>query len=167
MTRQSDQSRIFNRASFGNVVGFSIVWWCFLGFWILALTRAWTQLLKAPAVLVVWLAIAALLVGYLIYIFCSGGTTVTVRDDGLVVELWLSQLFRLNRSTTLHWTDICGAEYRHLGRGSRYGTVQLIIRTASRRFVLWSVCWSSVELRRLRDLLADQLGPDRVTGPAV
>ena len=104
---------------------------------------------------------SALPVGYLIYIFCYGGKSVTVLNDGLVIELWLSRLLHLNRVQRIRWEEIQEAEYRAIP-GARGSTVKLSLSGVRGRVVFWSVCFDDRELRRLREILREKLGNERV-----
>ena len=100
-------------------------------------------------------------VGYLIYIFFYGGKSVTVLNDGLVTELWLSRLLHLNRVQRIRWEEIQEAEYRAIP-GARGSTVKLSLNGVRGRVVFWSVCFDDRELRRLREILREKLGNERV-----
>ena len=153
---------VFNEASFRNVVGYTILWWTMFGFFAGALIWRRSMVAQAPLWwLLVGGTIVALPVGYLIYIFFYGGKSVTVLSDGLVIELWLSRLLRLNRAYRIRWEEIRAAEYRVIP-GTKGSTVKLSLYTVRRRVVFWSVCFDSRELRRLREILREKLGNDKV-----
>ncbi len=155
-------AQTLNEASFKNVVGYTIIWWLLFGFFVGGLVWRRSLLAQAP---VWWLLIAGAIVAlpswYLAYIFLYGGKSVTVKDDGLVIELWLSRLFHLNRARRVRWEEIRGAEYRTIA-GARGSTTKLSVDTLTGRVVFWSVCFDARELRRLRDILRERLGNDKV-----
>ena len=153
---------VFNEASCRNVVGHTILWWLMFGFFAGALIWRRSMVAQAP---LWWLliggTIVALPVGYLIYIFFYGGKSVTVLNDGLAVELWLSRLLHLNRVQRIRWEEIQEAEYRAIP-GARGSTVKLSLKGVRGRVVFWSVCFDDRDLRRLREILREKLGGERV-----
>jgi len=157
----TDQQTIFNEASFKNVVGYTVLWWLLFGFFAAGLLAGAVR--GAPAW---WLLLAGAIMmlpgGYLVYIFFYGGKSVAVLNDGLQIELWISGLLRLNRVQRIRWKEIQGAEYRVIP-GTRGSTVKLSLSGVKWRVVFWSVCFDGRELRRLREILREKLGKDKVT----
>ena len=156
------QPVVLNEASFRNVLGYTIIWWLLFGFFVGALIWRRPMVAQAP---VWWLLVAGAIVmlpsGLLIYIFFYGGKSVTVLNDGLVIELWISRLLRLNRAQRVRWEEIRRVIYQAIP-GARGSTVKLSLDTARSRDVFWSICFDDRELRRLREILREKLGNDKV-----
>jgi hypothetical protein len=112
-----DPPIVFNEASFRNVVGYTILWWLLFGFFAAGLVAGAVR--GAP---VWWLLLAGAIMilpgGYLVYIFCYGGKSVAILNDG--IELWISRLLPLNRAERIRWEEIQGAEYRVIPGPKRF-----------------------------------------------
>ena len=162
MNEAEKQEIVFNEASVGHVLGYTIVWWLLLVF-------CAVPILKPPSILtvlplwgsVLYVIMTMLPLGYLIYIFFYVGKSVTVLNDEIIIELWLSEILHLNLKKRIRWNEIQRAEYKTVGayRGS---TDLLHLYTSGGRFTFWSMCFDVVELRQFRAILTKRLGGDRI-----
>jgi hypothetical protein len=120
-----------------------------------------SDLTNAP--LFVWAMYAMMLLSVLAllaYTLFSGGRSVAVLEDGLRIELWVSNLLHLNRSERVRWCDIqrVGYTVTHIP-GSTIETLRL--RTLRRRFVFRTICFDVLELRRLKAILIEKIGNEK------
>jgi hypothetical protein len=115
---------------------------------------AWSRLTVMAVTIGPWTAV-------LVYIFV-GGKTVTVVEDGLVIERWASRCWTLGFEHRLRWGDIERAEY--VNRSTRRGVwTWLIVRTtAGGRSLFLDLSFDTRELHQLMALLRERLGNDKV-----
>ena len=120
-----------------------------------------SEVMSAP--LFVWVLYATMVLSVLAlltYILFSGGRSVVVLEDGLLIELWLSSLFRLNRVERVRWYEIQRAGYAvtHI---PGHTMEALNLRTLRRRFVFRTISFDVLELRRLKAILVEKIGNEK------
>ncbi len=150
---------VLNKPTAKNVIGFTVIW---LGLLVLIFLAG---IILGPYEWSLWRIVASVLVcsfpmGILTYILFSGGKSVTVMDDRMLVELWISELFHLKKVTSIRWNEI--QHVRHIINSSPKGRIDRIVLTTPNGQIGFSdVCFD--HLGSLRNVLVEKLGKDRIT----
>jgi hypothetical protein len=152
---------MLNPPSVSNVLGATLPCLLFLGGLVAMGLRNPAETLQAP--LFVWLIYALMVLpaaALLAHILFSAGQSVTLLEDGLRIEPWISSLFRPEQVVRVRWYEIRQAGYTatHL---PGYTLETLSLTTLRGRFVFRTVCFDPVELRYLKAVLIERIGEEK------
>ena len=161
------QGTVFNQASLSKVL--SIVFLYLLALAVFVLVLFW-RLSYAKYRLLPFLSFIVACSGFawsLIYILFSGGKSVTVFEDGIVVELWLSKIFHLNLEQKVEWHEIQLVEWEKVPRGFFLQDEKLHLHTPEGTLTFWTFCFNKGDLKSFRNILAERIGKDRIKAPPI
>ena len=150
---------VLNRPTAKNVVGFTVWWLVLLGLILLGM------IVLGPYKWDSWRIIGFVLMcsfplGMLSYIILSGGKSVTIKEEEMLVELWISRLLNLNKVKAIRWNDIQSVE--HIISSSPKGRVdRIVLSTPQGKIGFSDECFD--HLGSLRNVLVEKLGKDRIT----
>jgi len=114
----------------------------------------------------VWSALLGLI---LLHLGAAGlvvlqSVSVTVLQDGLLIEPWVSRPLSPRRRTRVWWNEVKRVEHR-THRGLRAAEQRLDLHTVRGQFVLSTRWFDAADLGRLKSLLVEAVGAERVSGP--
>jgi hypothetical protein len=90
--------------------------------------------------------------------------SVTVLEDGLLIEPWVWRPLSGRPRTRVWWNEVKRVEHR-THRGLRAAEQRLDLHTIRGQFVLSTRWFDAADLGQLKALLAEVVGAERVSGP--
>jgi hypothetical protein len=113
----------------------------------------------------VWSALVGLIVLHLgaVCLVLLKSVSVTVLQDGLQIEPWVGRPLSPRHRTRVWWNEVKRVEHR-THHGLRAAEQRLDLHTIRGQFVLSTRWFDAADLGRLRALLAEEVGAERVSG---